>query len=333
MDDLAGKVGVFLAGKLVYPALLWTGAKVAGWGGFNALSQGQRVALLLGGMGAATYVLYRPERSLDLLLSGVATVANTTGQALGVVANQVRTLEKVDMEKILNDQVEFLGPLFAPEAEEPEQIQPPPPPPPSPSPSPSLTYFGPEEEPRPIFGPEQRPAIPITQNTTNTTNTTQINEPPVLPPPRIAPPPPLRPKDYTIENFPWYIKSPTQLRFIKDPEVDSFIQAYNLLGIDVVSMILKDRQLPQMKLVKEIYIQRIRHFHPDKNMVGQETATQLSSYINISYTKIKKMMRSADEQADIITPILQFFHKGHYSPTPYIILFFGGLAFAVWLAK
>lgn len=278
-DELAAKVGVFLAGKLIYPVLAWAGARTIGWGAgaLNGLGDGQRVALLLGGMGAATYVLYRPEQSLDYLLGGVATVANTTGQALGVVANQVRTLEKVDLEKYFNDQVEFLGP-----------------------------YFEPEDEP-------------------------EDNKIRALPEP-----PPLLPKDYNVENFPWCIKSGTQLRYINDTDVDPIIGAYNVLGINVVAMILKDRQLPQMKLVKDIYIQKIKLLHPDKNMdsdLGEEGSTELASLVNLAYTKIKKMMRSADEQAEIITPVLQYFHKGYFSPTPYIILFFAGVAFAVWLAS
>ncbi len=275
-DDFAAKVGVFLAGKLVFPILAWVGAKTMGLGagGLNALSPAKQVGLLLAGMGGATYVLLRPEKSLDYLLGGVATAANTTGQVLGIVADQVRALEKVDLEAYMNRQVEFLGPYFA-------------------------------------ITDDDEPDIKI----------------------RALPaPPPLLPKDYTIQNFPFYLNPLKKIRYINDTDVDPLIEAYAILGIDVVSMILKDRQLPQIKLVKDIYIQQIKLIHPDKNL-DFEGANRLASIVNLSYTKIKNMMKSADEQAEFITPVLQHFHKGYFPPTPYIILFFMGGAFAVWFAN
>jgi hypothetical protein len=68
-------------------------------------------------LGAAVYgttivVAIQPEKSLDFLLGGVATIANTTGQVLEVIANQIRGLEQHDLEALLNKQVEWLGPYF-----------------------------------------------------------------------------------------------------------------------------------------------------------------------------------------------------------------------------
>jgi hypothetical protein len=263
-EEFAARVGISLAAKIAAPFLAWIGARTLGLGAgrLAALSQGQQVGLLLAGMGGATYVLVQPEKSLDFLLGGVASVANTTVQVLGVVANQVRALDE----------------------------------------SPS--------------------GIPLETDSDSTDNVPAAQEEPV--------PLPLLPKDYTKQNFPFYFNS-QKIRYIHDSDVDPLIEAYAVLGIDVVSMILQDHQLPQMKLVKEIYFEQIKHIHPDKNL-DFEGATQLASLVNLAYTRIKNMMKSADEQADLITPVLQYFHKGYFPPTPYIILFFLGGAFVVWLS-
>src|SRR6185503_3733486 len=70
------------------------------------------------------------------------------------------------------------------------------------------------------------------------------------------------PKDYTLANFPYHILPTTILRKTGNEEVDTLIEAYNALGIDVVSMILDNHQLPQLELVRDIYIQEIKRAHP-----------------------------------------------------------------------
>ena len=53
----------------------------------------------------------------------------------------------------------------------------------------------------------------------------------------IGVPPPLLPKDYKVENFPYFILPGTTLRKTGNDEIDPLIEAYNALGIDIVSMI------------------------------------------------------------------------------------------------
>lgn len=149
----------------------------------------------------------------------------------------------------------------------------------------------------------------------------------------IAAPPPLLPKDYTIQNFPYYGKKNFQPAHIGDPDVDPLIDAYANLRINVVAMILADHQLPQMKLVKAIYLDQIKQIHPDRNTNSFTDANQQASIVNQAYTTIKNIMKSADDQADLIRPVLQHFHKGYFPPTPYIILFFMGGAFAAALTS
>ena len=101
--------------------------------------------------------------------------------------------------------------------------------------------------------------------------------------------------------------------------MDPYLQAYYNLDIDIVSMILADHQLPQLELVRDIYVQRIRQNHPDK---GGSSAT--AAKLNDSYATIKALMQSPDDQFDLIQPVLQYFHKSSFPPTPYIILFCAG---------
>jgi hypothetical protein len=59
---------------------------------------------------------------------------------------------------------------------------------------------------------------------------------------------PLLPKYYTLSNFP-YFSVQKKLVKIGDPDIDRYIEAYYVLGIDIVPMILDNHQLPQMDLV------------------------------------------------------------------------------------
>jgi hypothetical protein len=118
---------------------------------------------------------------------------------------------------------------------------------------------------------------------------------------------------------------------IGDPDVDRYIEAYYVLGIDIVPMILDNHQLPQMDLVRDIYLQQIRQVHPDKNPNVDAVGT--SARLNDSFTMIKTLMRSADDQLDFIQPILQYFHKGAFPPLPYILLFFAGGFVTILLLK
>jgi len=264
MSDLAERVGLYAVGKLAVPAIVWVGSRL--FRGPIGVGKG----LLLGAVGLGTTIIVsiKPEESLDFVLRQVANVANLTGNALGVAANQIRALEKVDLEELINR---------------------------------PLRYFDDRVHSR----------------------TNGIEVQPLL----IAAPPPLLPKDYTVENFPYYGGNK---RLINDPDVDPYLEAYYTLGIDIVSMILNDHQLPQLSLVRDIYLQRVKQVHPDKNPQGDH---QLTASLNDSYTKIKAMMNSADDQFDILSPVLQAFHKGSFPAYPYILLFFAGGFFTIWLVR
>jgi hypothetical protein len=262
MEEFTNRASLYLVGRVAAPALAWIGGRALGAGGWT-----QNKALLAGAaaFGATVVVSLQPEKSLDLLLGGIATTANYTSQALGVVANKIRSLEKADLEQIFNKQIEWLGPYFEP-------------------------------------------------------TTGKSGGGPLM----IAPPPLLLPKDYTLNNFPYYVRSSfggTHSQKINDPDVDPYLEAYFALGINVVPMILDNHQLPQLSLVREIYLQKIRQVHPDKS--GTDTSGS-AALLNDSYRKIKTLMNSTEAQFEVIRPVLQAFHKGHFPPTPYILLFFAG---------
>lgn len=134
----------------------------------------------------------------------------------------------------------------------------------------------------------------------------------------------LLPKDYEQDNFPYYLPNPplSAVSSINNEYVDDFIRAYHTLNIDIVKMVLGVHQLPQMQLVKAIYRTEIKKFHPDKdNNRNSPFALQRAIDLNLAYAKIRNMMKSPEQQAQIMTPILQYYHKGAFSPNPYLILF------------
>lgn len=271
MSDFLEKVGLYMVGKVGWPVLLWTGSRVAG----PLLSGGpvgpvRGILLSTAAIGTTIVVAAKPEEALDFVLRGIATTANVTSQVLGVAANQIRALEKVDLEKIMNKPFEYFN-----------------------SNSPNDSKGGPGGPPGPL---------------------------------QIAPPPPLVPKDYTLSNFPYFLTGPAL--FLNNPDVDPYLQAYYNLDIDIVSMILADHQLPQLELVRDIYVQRIRQNHPDK---GGSSAT--AAKLNDSYATIKALMQSPDDQFDLIQPVLQYFHKSSFPPTPYIILFCAGGFLSILLLR
>jgi len=157
----------------------------------------------------------------------LSNTAKAAGSVLNLISDQLRVLEKIDLEKTIN----------AP-----------------------LAYFD--------FG-----ANPVDESKIKL----------------LAPPPPLLPKNYTIDNFPSFVNPTTVLKTIGDSEIDSLINAYNALGIDVVSMILADHQLPQMSLVRAIYLQQIKQFHPDKSTDPDDgNANRKASIMTIPTPKSKQ---------------------------------------------
>ena len=98
-------------------------------------------------------------------------------------------------------------------------------------------------------------------------------------------------------------------------------------------MILADHQLPQIDLVRDIYLKQIRQAHPDKNGGSPDPSVTLAASLNDSYAMIRALMRSADDQLDLIQPVLQYFHKGTFPPLPYILLFFAGGFITILLLK
>ncbi len=138
--------------------------------------------------------------------------------------------------------------------------------------------------------------------------------------------------------FPYYLKpgsanarAQARLLFIGDEDVDRYIAAYYALGINIIPMILDHHQLPQIGLVRDIYLRLIRQAHPDKNP-GVD-AVRLSSTLNDSFATIRTLMHSPDAQLDLIQPVLQHFHKGNFSPLPYLLLFFAGGFITILLLK
>lgn len=262
MSDFGERVGLYMVGKLALPALLWVGSRLAGplvTGGPVGPVRG--VLLSTAAIGTTIVVAAKPEEALDFALRGIATTAQAASQVLGVAANQIRALEKVDLEKLMNKPFEY--------------------------------FEAPEES-----GNGSQPQGPL----------------------QIAPPPPLVPKDYTLSNFPYFLRgSPERATFLNNSEVDVYLQAYYNLGIDIVAMILADHQLPQLPLVREIYRQQIRQNHPDK---GGSSLT--AAKLNDSYATIKSLMKNPDDQFELIRPVLQYFHKSQFPATPYIILFCAG---------
>jgi hypothetical protein len=112
-------------------------------------------------------------------------------------------------------------------------------------------------------------------------------------------------------------------------KIDPLIEAYNALGIDIVSMILNDHQLPQLDLVRDVYIYQIKKVHPNKN----SDYDAYRGIINDSYAKIKNLVKYAKEQFEFIQPVLQFFHKGAFPPGGYVVLFLAGGLFTIWLLR
>jgi hypothetical protein len=271
--EVAERIGLQVAGKVALPVLAWLGTRVIrvvslGGGGDHVVGPVQGVLLATASVGTVILVAAKPEESLDFVLRGIANTANAAGKVLGVVADQIRALEKVDLENLLNT---------------------------------PFQYFD-----TPAGGLAEQKLAQLA----------------------IAP---LLPKDYTLDNFPYFLKTKKPKPSINNEEVDPYLEAYHALGIDIVPMILDQHQLPQLPLVRQIYLQQIRQFHPDKST--NRDANLQASTLNDSYAKIKALMNSPDDQFDVIRPVLQYFHKGTYPATPYIILFFAGGFLTLLLLK
>lgn len=269
VEEYAARVGLSMVSKVAVPAAIWVGGKaVAALGGLGGPPTfGKMLVLLAGGFGTSYLVAFHLEDAVDTVLGGMATAANTTGQVLQVAANQIRNLEKADLEKFLNPELDFLKPIF-------------------------VDVDTPMQETAGAAGEQKGPKL-------------------------IAP---LLPKDYDVDHFPYYLKEKKVIPKI-DPDIDRYIEAYYALGIDVIPMILEHHQLPQLKLVHDIYIRQIRKAHPDKTSADYTTT---AATLNDSYALIRTLMKSVDLQFDVIRPVLQFYHKTTFSPLPYILLFVAG---------
>ena len=260
--DFASRVGLHVVTKVATPILLWIGRRTL-FPLLGPMTPEKAIGLGFLGFGATVIVSVKPEESLDFVLRGLSNTARAAGAVMNVAADQLRRLEKVDLENLVN----------AP-----------------------FRYFG---------GSASAGESASAQGAL-----------------LIAPP---LPKDYTLANFPYHILPTTILRKTGNEEVDTLIDAYNALGIDVVSMILDNHQLPQLDLVRDIYLQGIKRAHPDKNRDADvASTTRRAGIINDSYAKIKTMMTSAEEQFEFINQFCCIFVR----ESSLLILFLAG-----WFGK
>lgn len=225
-----------------------------------------------------------PEHSFDFVLRQIATVTNYTGIILQLAANQIRALEKVDLEQLLNKPAEY------------------------------LEYI-----------------LPTTTETDETGAAATSTPTTDLVVRRVAGPPP--PKNYTTQNFPYFIQPWFIPRYMGDEDTDRLISAYNTLGIDIVTMILTDFQLPQMSLIRDVYYYNIRQVHPDSTRTD---TTSEATTINLAYTEIKTLMSGPDSpehQYELLRVVLQKINKGEFPTIPYVYLFVGGMLVVVVLFR
>jgi hypothetical protein len=267
--------------KLAIAAMTRYAIPVAKWGGALMIEAiryqfvhrafaTQTALTVTAGVGAVVF-LVKTEDTLDFVLRQIASVSEGISLLLGAAANQIRSLEKMDLEGFIHKPFDYVWPVYE--------------------------------------GPEPAPPSHSQQLVKYWTPTF---------------------KTYTLVDFPYFIGTDFLPRYINDEESDKLIRAYNYLGVDVVSMILKDYQLPNLAFIRDLYLHLIRQQHPDKTRTDTNS---VASEINQAYGDIKTMMSDVEAQFDFLRAVLQKFNKGAFPSLPYIYLFVGGAVLAILIVR
>jgi hypothetical protein len=104
---------------------------------------------------------------------------------------------------------------------------------------------------------------------------------------------------------------------IGHPETDGLIQAYEILNVDIVKVIVEKKQLVDFGFIKKRYKKLQLQYHPDISKGSSEQSANL----NVSYEKIKKLMANSDAQSDMLKRILLFYSETKSNVSAYFLLF------------
>lgn len=127
-----------------------------------------------------------------------------------------------------------------------------------------------------------------------------------------------KPTHFEDDNYFQYDWKGKSIR-IGNVEADELIEAYEILQIDIVRVILDKHQLVDWNFVKKRYRRLQKQFHPDK---GGETFE--SAAINIAFEKIKNIMtpNGESDQMDLISRVLLYHEpKAKDNSGAYLFLF------------
>lgn len=106
MTDLVEKIAFTMMTRVAIPIFAWGGRAMVGVVRRQSLAGG--IALGTAGFVTTVVVAVRPEESFDFVLRQLATLTNYTGLFLQAAANQIRVLEKADLEGILSKPLEYI---------------------------------------------------------------------------------------------------------------------------------------------------------------------------------------------------------------------------------
>src|SRR5690348_3527897 len=124
MEEFAGRVGLHLVTRIAVPALSYVGRQALT--AVTPIGPVTGTALGIAGYAGLIVVAVRPEETFDFILSGLSKTASTAGSILNLMADQLRRLEKVDLEAWINKPVQYFFPTSEEEKKQ-GMIAPPPP--------------------------------------------------------------------------------------------------------------------------------------------------------------------------------------------------------------
>src|SRR4051794_36306580 len=113
--DFASRVGLHVVTKVATPILLWIGRRTL-FPLLGPMTPEKAVGLGFLSLGATVIVAAKPEESLDFVLRGLSNTAKAAGAVMNVAADQLRRLEKVDFENLVNAPLRYFDggePLIA----------------------------------------------------------------------------------------------------------------------------------------------------------------------------------------------------------------------------